>query len=271
MTKESCDWVKVYCRLLESTSFMLACSESKFAPHAFLFALTAAGKARSGRFHASALDRRGAALKEGIGAEDLQSGLVALQGAGFVTFENDEIEIVNWEKYQSVYASRLTHLPGAAHPATSGHQSIPDGEPDAISTGLPKEPAPARAGKVPKPADKPYSDEFEEFWKAYPGGGAKKAAWKAWQKPGRPPLADLLAAVEVQKRWPDWVKGYIPHASTWLNQGGWDSKPRQQGGMAAPLKSSKSVHDSWAVLGGSKGIEDKLDPDWKEEVATAEE
>ena len=50
-----------------------------------------------------------------------------------------------------------------------------------------------------------------------------------------------MAAVATQARWPDWTKDrgqFVPHASTWLNQGRWqDSEPKAGSGQGAETRS----------------------------------
>jgi hypothetical protein len=73
---------------------------------------------------------------------------------------------------------------------------------------------------------------FAEFWEAYPRRTAKKAAVKAWKAAkDRPPLSDLLAAIEKHKAGMDWQKdggAFIPHPATWLNQGRWADEVREE-------------------------------------------
>ena len=75
------------------------------------------------------------------------------------------------------------------------------------------------------PYSPPKGDgEFASFWDAYPRKTAKQAAEKAFAKVNVP-LDVLLKAIERQKRTEQWqdVK-YIPHPSTWLNQGRWEDE-----------------------------------------------
>lgn len=72
-------------------------------------------------------------------------------------------------------------------------------------------------------------ERFAEFWAAYPKKVGKDSAWRAWQK--RRPDADLLAlmltAVAEQAGTLQWTRDggqYIPHPSTWLNQGRWQDE-----------------------------------------------
>lgn len=86
---------------------------------------------------------------------------------------------------------------------------------------------------VQRKKEKPYTPEFEKFWKAYPRGDGKIEAWRAWLKAQGneefPALDDLIAIVESRSRTEDWQKEngkFIPHASTWLNQRRWEDEKR---------------------------------------------
>jgi hypothetical protein len=68
--------------------------------------------------------------------------------------------------------------------------------------------------------------DFAAFWSAYPRKVAKPAALKAWRSAKhRPPLADLLAALDRHKRSEQWQAArFIPHPATWLNGQRWDDQ-----------------------------------------------
>ena len=71
---------------------------------------------------------------------------------------------------------------------------------------------------------------FHEFWTAYPNKTAKAAALKAWKKlaPNEALRAQMMAALERQKRSPRWLKDngeYIPHPATWINGERWKDQP----------------------------------------------
>ena len=74
--------------------------------------------------------------------------------------------------------------------------------------------------------------EFESFWLAYPKKIGKKSALQAWQKAkDKPPLVDVLQAIDTQQKSEQWMKDngqFIPHPSTWLNQGRWADVPTQK-------------------------------------------
>jgi len=76
---------------------------------------------------------------------------------------------------------------------------------------------------------KPSSNGFDEFWKNYPRKIGKQAAFKAWKRLKFPQslLPIILSAIEKQKTSTQWKRDngqFIPHPTTWLNQGRWDDE-----------------------------------------------
>lgn len=70
---------------------------------------------------------------------------------------------------------------------------------------------------------------FDEFWSAFPRKVGKDAALKAFErrKPDRAMLDQMLAAIAKQRASADWQKDggqFIPHPTTWLNQGRWQDE-----------------------------------------------
>lgn len=89
---------------------------------------------------------------------------------------------------------------------------------------------------MPQPAAAPAEDggdrRFEEFWAVYPNHKGKDDARKAWKRrhPSEALTAMIVAAVEAQRLWPEWLKNggqFIPYPATWLNRGSWDDEPAQ--------------------------------------------
>lgn len=71
---------------------------------------------------------------------------------------------------------------------------------------------------------------FETLWAEYPRKVGKDAAAKAFakRKPDGPLLEAMVKAVKAQKSSPAWTKDagqFIPHLSTWLNDGRWMDEP----------------------------------------------
>lgn len=73
---------------------------------------------------------------------------------------------------------------------------------------------------------------FARFWEAYPNKVGKAAAEKAYAAAcrkidGPDPPSLILAGVERARSSRSWIDGYIPHPTTWLNQGRWDDQPAE--------------------------------------------
>jgi hypothetical protein len=70
-----------------------------------------------------------------------------------------------------------------------------------------------------------YSADFLKFWDAYPRKKNKDKAFDYWKrKRSKPPIAEILAKVELQKKSEDWTKDggkYIPYPGSYINAGGW--------------------------------------------------
>ena len=80
------------------------------------------------------------------------------------------------------------------------------------------------------PADDWPADHEEQFWRAYPRRVGKIAAMKALAKvrKRKVPFAAVLAGVgrlvdQIARRRTE--TQYVPHPTTWLNQGRWDDDP----------------------------------------------
>ena len=87
-------------------------------------------------------------------------------------------------------------------------------------------PARAHAREKAASAQDVRNATFAEFWAAYPRKVGKHNAERAWAKL-RPPLGEVLTALEVWRNSGDWRREggrYIPHPATWLNRGGWEDE-----------------------------------------------
>lgn len=87
-------------------------------------------------------------------------------------------------------------------------------------------------GHIP-PKSPSEGDAFERFWSVYPRKVGKQSAKRAFEKV-KVPLETLVTAIERQKCSDQWTRDngqYIPHPTTWLNQGRWDDElPEKQSG-----------------------------------------
>lgn len=98
-----------------------------------------------------------------------------------------------------------------------------------------------RRSRLKKSVPEYFPERFEQFWKAYPGGGSRLKAVAAWDalKPSSELIDEMARALKQQKMSRQWQDGVgIPHASTWLNQARWTDKlptvpvPQDTGGWA---------------------------------------
>ena len=125
------------------------------------------------------------------------------------------IKIVNYDQYQD-----NSTIDNIINGTTDGHQ-----------TDIKR----YRNKNNKKEKNKTYTNEFLDFWEAYPKKVGKDAAWKAWngRDGDRPEIGFVLNCLEQQKLSEQWIKKhgqFIPYPSTWLNQGRWaDEIPKQKG------------------------------------------
>ena len=97
-----------------------------------------------------------------------------------------------------------------------------------VTTGI----KPQRKGKEIKEKNKEiyYTEDFLNFYSAYPLKKAKQDAFKMWQK-HKPPIDICLKAIKAQKLekirikenkefCPEWK-----HPATWINKGCWEDEP----------------------------------------------
>lgn len=79
---------------------------------------------------------------------------------------------------------------------------------------------------APKPRAKRAENDpdFDVFWAEYPRKTAKEAARRAWETARARVGAETILNGLRAAVWPAETQ-FIPHPSTWLNQGRWDDQP----------------------------------------------
>ena len=86
---------------------------------------------------------------------------------------------------------------------------------------------------VPQGTKNSYSDGFQHFWSTYPNKVGKDGAWKSWKRHQLETEAEvIIRSVEEHRTWQKWQEEngkFIPHPSTFLNQGRWKDEPTQNG------------------------------------------
>ena len=95
------------------------------------------------------------------------------------------------------------------------------------------------------------SEDFDQFWAAYPKKLAKADARKAWLQTAkvRPTIEVILTAVSVAKESIAWRKDegqFIPPPATWLRGERWEDEHEVQ--IDAPI--SRQMQNWWATEGG---------------------
>lgn len=104
-----------------------------------------------------------------------------------------------------------------------------------------------------EPIKKSWSEYFDEFWQVYPRHVAKAAARTKFEQLGKKRGVDLAEVVEGARRYaksPDLPEvKFIPHPTTWLNQGRWEDELA----AAAPATLADAIRptqDDWLAARG---------------------
>jgi 5-methylcytosine-specific restriction endonuclease McrA len=95
------------------------------------------------------------------------------------------------------------------------------GNKNIVTVALPEK---RREEKIKSNTLSEYSDEFEQFWKAYPKKTGKGFAYTAWKRQ-KPLLQTVLNSLAWQCKLDDWTKQngqFVPMPATYLNQRRWD-------------------------------------------------
>lgn len=130
-----------------------------------------------------------------------------------------------------------------------GNQSDSDGNANAMRThsegNAPIPTTQSHSQKKTPIAPKGAEARFEKFWAAYPRKVGKDAALKAFtkRKPTDELLASMLASIAEQRKTEQWTRDggqYIPHPSTWLNEGRWQDQVQADTPMTAEWHETRS-------------------------------
>lgn len=109
--------------------------------------------------------------------------------------------------------------------------------------------------EVKKHIARPSASRFAEFWAAYPNKKGKAKAEKAWKARKLDVIADRILA-DIQARSAsdrDWLRGYVPHGSTYVNGSGWedaipDIQPADVPLKVSPRPEHKPVKEALAPM-----------------------
>ena len=91
-----------------------------------------------------------------------------------------------------------------------------------------------------RPSTTQYTQEFESLWALCAGKkGNKKPAFNSFIK-FNPPVELVVSRWREWKQTSQWLRGFSPHLSTWLNQAGWENGPHPDD-MKDPTNGSTSA------------------------------
>lgn len=130
--------------------------------------------------------------------------------------------------------------------------SIYDGESETISTNLTLREALSRL-QPPKKA-RPAA-QFESFWEAYPKVGrvAKARCVEIWKRLNLDrELSSILRGIDLLSETDRWKGGFIPNASTFLNQRRWEDA--EELGTTKKEKPKSSRIEKFRLAGGGVSI-----------------
>lgn len=190
---------------------------------------------------------------DAVRAADISRWMAACQKAGLILCYEASgkcyLEVLNFQQQQRS-ASKYPAPPSSAiacnHLLADAHLVVSvSGVVSEVEGGNAAAPSGARAGY------------FDEFWKAYPNKVGKDAARKAFdkRKVTQELLGQMLAAIATQrqsKKWTDDGGRYIPHPSTWLNEGRWQDEGVQ--GVGATGSTDPDSRPAIEAEGIEKGL-----------------
>lgn len=184
---------------------------------------------------------------------DVGAFVMQLAAVGFIDGDAGGRRIHDWSEHNPWAAGAKQRSIKAQWNAAKRHHGeaaadrlVPDHRASSIasSTTPALQLVPTSTAPLPSPSPYPRAERpiarqaarFEEFWAAYPNKKGRAPAHKAWKSRGLDAQADQIIA-DVRARIVgdgDWLRGYIPHGSTYVSKSGWlDAITQATSGPAA--------------------------------------
>ena len=108
---------------------------------------------------------------------------------------------------------------------------------------MPEENAEKKEDKAVAPTEKSDPSIFERFWALYPNHANKKTAEKKFKKLSNATIKKMVLDVKNRKVNHDqWIKGFIPHLATYINQERWNDPIVRPTGEKAENKNTPIIH-----------------------------
>lgn len=199
---------------------------------------------------------------------DVDSGLQALHDAGFLQrYEANGkrlIQVLTWAKHQNPHvkeAKSTLPAPGEHHASTVQDTTKADTSP--ADSLIPDSLIPEEEQEPERVQPLAARSRFDEFWLAYPNKKSKQEAEKSWRKQKLDARADaLIAHVRLMADTDsDWLRGYAPMGSTYLNQARWEDVPKRPPSAAPPAAPSKTLSVIQRIEDMKNGLADTRNRD----------
>jgi len=184
----------------------------------------------------------------GISVQSIRTSISKLKSTGELTdkstSKNRLLTIVKYDEYQSENGE----LTGKSTDKLTGKQQTTNRQLTATKE---------RKNIKEEKKKEIYTPEFTSFWDDYGKIGNKQQAFKAYNKHTKgvnyETIINGLGRYQAQCRANNTEQKYIQHASTWLNQWGWEQE--------YPIYKSESKTDSLKeALSGYAQLEESVDP-----------
>lgn len=183
--------------------------------------------------------------KRGVSGANLLNELVPRFVIRYKADGKSLLQIRNFSKHQKPHhTERESNLP---NPPSNGYLTVREPMEEGSVIGEGKG---GGKGKVyTSPSGDGNHDGFDQFWETYPRKIGKEAARKAWKKlrPSPQMQSMIVIAVKTQCACDQWTRDggqFIPHPTTWLNQGRWQDEVQGQAVAQAKAKTCESEHCS---------------------------
>lgn len=104
------------------------------------------------------------------------------------------------------------------------------------------------------------AEHFPKFWAAYPVKKGKADALKKWKLKGCDAMSDQIVAHvrRMESQDDDWLRGFIPHGSTYINGERWEDEPKKDKLATAPAPPPESFGAKAALAKSESKLENAL-------------
>lgn len=211
-----------------------------------------------------------ARFDEHNGASGKQRAMTAKRVAAHrATHENRKSNVVSVTKTahdRELEQEQEQDVKAKATGQQAGHGAAP---PDELPKDIPKLEAPVPSeneGEQPPPkritgtGKKQTAEHFPKFWAAYPVKKGRADALKKWKLKGCDAMADQIIAHvrRMEREDDDWLRGFIPHGSTYINGERWEDEPKKDKVATAPAPPPESFGAKAALAKSESKLENAM-------------